>query len=99
MKYSDISVDSEQYSLTIPDIGVTLRTLLAVAGNAQKATKRRTWKIVYKSVVIGSIRVKTDLIGVNNGKSTSRSSQAGGSSTKAELPNLDVVERPPTEGQ
>lgn len=56
-----VVVNAENYTLTIPDIGVTLRTLLAVAGKAQVTTKRRTWKIVYKDVVIGSVRVKTNM--------------------------------------
>lgn len=44
--------------LDVPDIGVTLRTLLGAAAEASKLNRRRTWKVRYKQVIIGSIRIK-----------------------------------------
>lgn len=55
-----VHLNVDEGVLTIPDLGVTLRTLLAVASNGYSLSGRRTWKIDYKSVVIGSVRVKTE---------------------------------------
>lgn len=95
-----VTVDSEKYTLSVPDIGVTLRTLLAVASKAQTTTKRRTWNIVYKDVVIGSVRIKTILKGEENGKSSSRGSQnrRGNASTNEHTGNnLAVSEKQSTQ--
>ena len=57
-----VTVDTEKCTLEIPDIGVTVRTLLAAAADGYEKNGRRKWDIVYKHVPIGSIRVKTDRI-------------------------------------
>ena len=55
-----INIDSEQGILDIPDLGVTLRTMLGCAVTGYKSNPKRTWKLKYKGVVIGSVRIKTD---------------------------------------
>jgi hypothetical protein len=92
-----VETDLEEGKLIVPDIGVTLRTLLAVAAKGYDATKRRSWKVVYKSTVIGSVRVKTNrtlvkgvadehVIGVENARSR-------GKAAKSDAKNLDLGER------
>ena len=58
-----VIIDAENGTLKIPDIGVTLRTLLACAARGSEAKARRTWKILYtdNDVVIGSVRIKNNL--------------------------------------
>lgn len=51
-----VLTDPENGVLYVSHIGFTLRVLLAAAANA--GTNRRTWKISYKGVIIGSIRIK-----------------------------------------
>lgn len=43
-------------------IGLTLRTLLATAAEANLLTggRRRRWRLSYKEVIIGSIRIVND---------------------------------------
>ncbi len=55
-----VIIDTENVTLKIPDIGVTLRTLLACAATGYKTTPKRVWKIIYGdgNVVIGSVRIK-----------------------------------------
>lgn len=53
-----VIVDAEAGTLEIPDIGVTLRTLLACAARGAKDRPRRRWNIVYSGVVVGSVRIK-----------------------------------------
>lgn len=55
-----ITIDTEQGILDIPDLGVTLRTMLASAVRGYASNPKRTWKLRYKNVLIGSIRIKTD---------------------------------------
>jgi hypothetical protein len=55
-----ITVDPTMEIIDVEDIGVTLRTLLAVAARAAKERPKRTWKIRYKKAILGSIRVKLD---------------------------------------
>ena len=43
--------------IDIEDIGVTLRTLLAVGATGFKETGRRKWNIRYKGALIGAIQV------------------------------------------
>lgn len=52
-----IEVDSEEGLLFVDHLGYTLRVLLSAANDAK--TDRRTWKVVYKHVVIGTIRIST----------------------------------------
>lgn len=57
-----VAIDAENGTLTVPDIGVTLRTLLACAATGAKTRPKRVWKILYGTVVIGSVRIKNDFI-------------------------------------
>ena len=52
----DVTVDTAEGVMDIPHIGITLRTLLAVAANTK--VRRRVWKVRYKGTVIGSVRIK-----------------------------------------
>ena len=49
----------DEATLDVPDMGVTLRSLLACAAKGYEENNKRTWKIRYKSVIIGSVRVKS----------------------------------------
>ena len=53
-----ITVDHEKFKLVIPDIGVTMRTMLAAAADGYRHTGRRTWGISYNGATIGKVRVK-----------------------------------------
>lgn len=53
-----VTFDAEAGTIDVPDIGITLRTLLSVAAQGYKVNPRRTWKVRYKEVIIGSIRIK-----------------------------------------
>lgn len=57
-----VTCDPETTSLHVPHIGMTLRVLLAVAAEGYKTNPRRTWKIVYRGTVIGSIRIKDKIV-------------------------------------
>lgn len=57
-----ITIEREAATLAIEDLGVTLRTLLACAATGYKDNRKRKWNIVYKTVVIGSVRLKTDMV-------------------------------------
>ena len=49
----------ETAELEVPHLGITLRTLLAVAAEASKQRPlKRKWVIRYKTAEIGSIRIK-----------------------------------------
>ena len=52
-----IEVNAEEGLLYVDHLGYTLRVLLSAANDAK--TDRRTWKVVYKHVVIGTIRIST----------------------------------------
>lgn len=52
-----IEVDAVNGLLFVDHLGYTLRVLLSAANDAK--TDRRTWKVVYKRVVIGTIRIST----------------------------------------
>lgn len=56
-----VTINTKEATLTVPDIGVTLRTLLACAAEGYKTTPKRVWKVLYgveHPVVIGSVRIK-----------------------------------------
>jgi gentisate 1,2-dioxygenase len=55
-----VIIDTVNATLKVPDIGVTLRTLLGCAAQGYKTTPKRVWKIIYGdgNVVIGSVRLK-----------------------------------------
>ena len=55
-----VTADIEAVVIDIEDLGVTVRTLLAVANDAAKTVKKRTWKIRYKHAIVGSIRIKLE---------------------------------------
>jgi len=55
-----ITIDTDNGVLNITDIGVTLRTLLGYAATGYKTRPKRTWRIMYKDVVIGNVRLKTN---------------------------------------
>lgn len=55
-----INIEPQTCTIVISDLGVTLRTLLACAVTGYKSNPKRTWKVQYKSVVIASVRIKTD---------------------------------------
>jgi hypothetical protein len=56
-----VIIDAEAGTLKVPDIGVTLRTLLACAAEGYKTRPKRVWKILYteNNVVVGSVRIKS----------------------------------------
>ena len=58
-----VTIDANNGTLKVPDLGVTLRTLLACAAEGAKTKPRRSWKILYTEhdVVIGSVRIKQNL--------------------------------------
>lgn len=56
MTKEPVSVDVVNGVLYVPHTGFTLRVLLAAA--ASTGLDRRVWKISYKGIVIGSIRIK-----------------------------------------
>jgi hypothetical protein len=63
-----VSIDLEKGEINMPDIGVTYRTLLAVAGKGFEKTKRRSWRVMLRGeTFVGTIRVRT--FGFSNGKS------------------------------
>lgn len=57
-----VEIDAEAGTLKVPDIGVTLRTLLSCAAQGSAIKARRSWKVIYGegNVVIGSVRIKND---------------------------------------
>lgn len=54
-----ITTICEDATIVVDDIGVTLRTLLAVAAEGYKTNPKRVWKVSYANVVIGSVRIRT----------------------------------------
>lgn len=59
-----ITVNTVEAILGIPDIGVTVRSLLGAAAEGYKVNKQRRWNIKYKEVVIGKIYLKTAAEGI-----------------------------------
>ena len=55
-----ITTNVEACTLEIPDLGVTLRTMLACAVKGYKQNPKRTWKLKYMGVIVGSVKVKND---------------------------------------
>lgn len=51
--------DDEELIIIIPDLGVTMRTILAVAAAGYKLTSKRRWRIQYKNAIIGKVSVAT----------------------------------------
>lgn len=48
----------EQNIIDVPDLGLTLRTLLAIADTRLKSTGHKTYRIRYKHMIIGSLKVR-----------------------------------------
>lgn len=57
-----ITRDDTNATIDIEDIGVTLRTLLAHAAAGYANNPKRVWKVRYKATIIGSVRLKTNLM-------------------------------------
>jgi hypothetical protein len=57
MSKPEVIVDKEQGILYVDHLGYTFRTLLAAAAQADPV--RRNWRVFYKAVVIGNVRIKT----------------------------------------
>lgn len=55
-----VELNTEKKTLTIPDLGVTMRTIMAVAASGYVETQDRSWKIIYKGAHIGTVKVKDD---------------------------------------
>lgn len=55
-----VTIDVIKKEIYIEDIGVTFRTLLAVAAKGYAETQTRRWHVVYKGARIGIVQVKTD---------------------------------------
>lgn len=53
-----VNRDDNKGELSITDMGVTIRTLLGFAAKGYDLTSRRTWKVVYNGVQIGSVQVR-----------------------------------------
>lgn len=58
-----VTRNNELNEVHLTDLGVTLRTLLAVAAGGYEVSKRRTWTLIYKDAVIGKVRVATTGVG------------------------------------
>lgn len=50
--------NAEDGTLAVPDLGITLRTLLAAAAKGYSTRPRRNWRVLYKGAIIGTIRIK-----------------------------------------
>jgi hypothetical protein len=55
-----VSYNTQKKEIYIEDIGVTMRTMLAVAAKGQAECGVRRWHVVYKEVRIGMVSVKTE---------------------------------------
>jgi hypothetical protein len=51
-----VMIDVTDQCLDVDDIGVTLRTLLAVAAKGYAETGKRRWQIRLKGAMIGSVQ-------------------------------------------
>ena len=95
-----VTFNTEKKEIYINDIGVTMRTLLAVAAQGMEDCGNRKWHIVYKEVRIGLVQVKNhNLKGVSNVGPEIRTAKVSRRKTKFEeafdAAGLDVVERSP----
>ncbi len=55
-----VTFDATKKEIYISDIGVTMRTLLAVAAAGYADSQVRRWHVVYKKARIGLVQVKTE---------------------------------------
>lgn len=64
-----LTFNTEKKEIYISDIGVTMRTLLAVAAKGLAECGNRRWHVVYKEARIGLVQVKHhDLKGAKNAR-------------------------------
>ena len=68
-----VQADTENNTLQVPDLGVTLRTLMACAAGGYEVSKKRQWKLLYKGAIIGSVKIKDDHL--KGAKDANRSSR------------------------
>lgn len=52
-----IQIDMKSGSISVDDLGVTLRTLLGAAAGGYTDTGKRGWQIMYKGAYIGKVQV------------------------------------------
>lgn len=52
-----LKCNTTDFCIDIEDLGVTLRTLLAVGAAGYRETGRRKWGVRYKNAMIGNIQV------------------------------------------
>ena len=95
-----VTFNTEKKEIYIEDIGVTIRTLLAVAAQGMEDCGNRKWHIVYKGVRIGLVQVKNhSLKGVSNAGPEIRTAKVSWRKTKFEkafdLAHLDLAQRSP----
>lgn len=96
-----VQVDIDNNTLQVPDLGVTLRTLMACAARGYGETKKRQWKLLYKGAVIGSVKIKDDHLKGNENGNRNSGNRLGGSGEGAAkrmdaVPkNLGIGEEPP----
>lgn len=96
-----VQADIENNTLQVPDLGVTLRTLMACAASGYEVSKKRQWKLLYKGAIIGSVKVKdTHLKGAKNASRNSRyrydrSGEGAAKRMDAVPKNLGIGEEPP----
>jgi hypothetical protein len=56
---SDITVNTKDFTLTIPDLGISLRRIMGAAAYEAEHMEpfRRRWSIIYKGSKIGNINL------------------------------------------
>lgn len=74
-----VQADTENNTLQVPDLGVTLRTLMACAARGYEVSKKRQWKLLYKGAVIGSVKIKDDHLKGNENGNRNSGNRLGGS--------------------
>lgn len=97
-----VTFNTEKKEIYISDIGVTMRTLLAVAAQGMEECGNRRWHVVYKDARIGLVQVKDhNLKGVSNARPSVGTEKTSKRKTKlAEAfarASMDICERPPGE--
>lgn len=104
MSTERLLVDLDKNHIKIEDLGVTLRRVFAAAVTGYESTEQRTWKLVYKGAVVGSVRVKDDHLKgkkANARYQISVAKRTGQSASTAAAENADgtgvVVDQRPSE--
>ena len=96
-----VTFNTEKKEIYINDIGVTIRTLLAVAAQGLEDCGNRRWHVVYKDVRIGLVQVKAHspktLKGVNNVGPTIRTRKTKFAAA-FDRANLEVSQRESEQG-